>query len=275
MGIYISGVKGLPEQVQENKEKIKEIQEEIEGIDFDEIRALEDQVAENTQDINNMEGTIGTQNIAITQLGGRVDDLEAKTQEITRDSDNNITQVGEDLHVKGNITLDNAKSIILGNDGHNAIESSGNGNSYFDFDSQDNPEIGSDGNIYKFTDTGITLNGTPVGGATLYQHNIRITSFNYSNCDIRLVIINDSPTAMTREELTTYLSSKYSNDTNKALAVSGTYLTNYIVYKLYTSGNNTYISLVYFDSGNSTLAIDTANSNNNNIYITDNVVQLS
>ena len=41
MGIYISGVKGLPEQVQQNKEDIKTIQDEIEGIDFETIRALE------------------------------------------------------------------------------------------------------------------------------------------------------------------------------------------------------------------------------------------
>lgn len=112
MAIYISGVKGLPEQVQENKENIKTIQEEIEGIDFDHIRELDDQVAENTGDINNLEGAIGVQNIAIESINDTIDDnlkprietLENKTTAISYDSQNNpLTTIDSSAKVNGNI----------------------------------------------------------------------------------------------------------------------------------------------------------------------------
>lgn len=109
MAIYISGVKGLPEQVQENKENIKTIQEEIEGIDFEAIRELEEQVAENTQDINNLEGSVGVQNIAIADHEERLDTLEpkvsaleSKTTQISYDEDNDLTGIGTVVKVHGN-----------------------------------------------------------------------------------------------------------------------------------------------------------------------------
>lgn len=111
MAIYISGVKGLPEQVQENKENIKTIQEEIEGIDFEHIRELDDQVAENTGDINNLEGAIGVQNIAIESINDTIDDnlkprietLENKTTTISYDSVSGDTTIDGSLKVNGNI----------------------------------------------------------------------------------------------------------------------------------------------------------------------------
>ena len=269
MGIYISGVKGLPEQVQENKENIKDIQEEIEGIDFDAIHNLENQVAENTQDINNMEGTIGTQNIAITNLGGRVDDLEDKTETITRDSDNNTTQVGEDLNVEGNISLGNGKSIILGTDGHNSIESSGNANSYFDFDSSDNPEAVSNGNVYKFTDTVITLNGTPIGGKTLYQHNLKIG--DSSNLIATMTLITDSSTALTsRTTIRDILSAKGLDSSAKLIMGSGVFFPDMPIIGFYASGS--YLSVRYYNTNTST---ESSFNITNAQTITDTVVEIS
>ena len=173
MGIYISGVKGLPEQVQENKENIKTIQDEIEGIDFDEIRALEDQVVENTQDINNIEGTIGTQNIAITNLGGRVDTLEAKTSEITKSATTtNISGtttlfnvvVGSTLATQGDIEVN--RSILMSYDEGSKMELDINSGTYYGFNNDEQVEIHSDGDVYKFTSSGITLNDNPIGGGS-------------------------------------------------------------------------------------------------------------
>ena len=109
MAIYISGVKGLPEQVQENKENIKAIQDEIEGIDFEAIRELEEQVAENTEDINNLEGSVGVQNIAISDHEERLDTLEpkvsaleTKTSQIAYVEDNDSTNIGTSVKIYGN-----------------------------------------------------------------------------------------------------------------------------------------------------------------------------
>ena len=197
MGIYISGVKGLPEQVQENKENIKDIQEEIEGIDFDAIHNLENQVAENTQDINNMEGTIGTQNIAITNLGGRVDDLEDKTQDISRQGsmlyiDTGSVVLNADLGFEDsgvNIKLNNE------NNGINKIVSAQDSNNFIDFDSSNNVHIMSDGGEYEFRDDTIYVNSSPIGGSTLYEHNIH--AIKTAGGRIFMTIINDSPTPYT------------------------------------------------------------------------------
>lgn len=223
MGIYISGVKGLPEQVQENKEKIKTIEEEIEGIDFDEIRALEDQVVENTQDINNMEGTIGTQNIAITNLGGRVDDLETKTQDITRQGsmlyiDTNEVVLNADLAFEADAT----HKIKLNNEdnGGDKIVSAQDSNNYIDFDSSNNLHIMSDGGEYEFSGDQILVNGTPIGGGSMSYITI-----NYSGSyEMELCLsINKDDFPTSGGNLRSYINALGFNAYTKLLPCRGRY----------------------------------------------------
>lgn len=227
MGIYISGVKGLPEQVQENKEKIANIEEDIADIDWDAIHNLENQVAENTQDINNMEGTIGTQNIAITNLGGRVDDLETKTSEITKSATaTNISGtttlynvvVGANLATQGDIEVN--RSIVMSYDEGSKMELDINSTTYYGFNNDEQAEIHSVGDVYKFTSTGITLNGNPIG-TKLYEHNINYNETN--NLYWCLTIITDSATPLTFNEVISYLYNKGFRARESAKVCSGQY----------------------------------------------------
>ena len=237
MGIYISGVKGLPEQVQENKENIKDIQEEIEGIDWDAIHNLENQVAENTQDINNMEGTIGTQNIAITQLGGRTDDLEDKTQDISRQGSTLYIDTGEVvLNADLGFEADSGSDIKLNNeaDSPNKIVSAQDSNNFIDFDSSNNVHIMSDGGEYEFSGDQILVNGTPIGGGgTDY---VSITYSGSYNLNLTL----STPKGMLATSggnLRPTLYSKGFNANGKNLACNGVYMdsnnTPFIVIGLY------------------------------------------
>lgn len=229
MGIYISGVKGLPEQVQENKEKIATIEEEISGIDWDAIHNLENQVAENTQDINNMEGTIGTQNIAITQLGGRVDDLEDKTQDITRQGSMLYIDTAEVvLNADLGFEADSGSGIKLNPEDigfqPNKIESTANSNLNMYFNDS-GIVMHSNGDEYELINGTIQVNGTPIGGGTLYQHNLYIYNSTY-NVRITSTIISKSSTPFTFATLSSYLVSKGMNVNNKGLVASGLATTN-------------------------------------------------
>lgn len=174
MGIYISGVKGLPEQVQENKNKIKEVEEQIEGIDFDSIRQLQGQVAENTQDINNLEASIGVQNQAINSLNDDVDALESKTQKITYNEQSGELSIDANVNVKRiNITAAQTPltaDSMVSRDDKNAISLTGaNGELSL--------IVGRTGtqHILNFNPDGtIDIDGQPVGSKTYYNHIIKL-----------------------------------------------------------------------------------------------------
>ena len=125
MGIYISGVKGLPEQVQENKENIKDIQEDIS--DYDSVKA---QVESNRIDIG---------------------DLEDKTQDITRQGSMLYVDTAE-VVLNADLTFesDAGNDIILNNDLDTKIVSNDNSNAYVGFDSANQLYVSSDGAIYEF-----------------------------------------------------------------------------------------------------------------------------
>ena len=270
MGIYISGVKGLPEQVQENKENIKDIQEEISGIDWDAIHNLENQVAENTQDINNMEGTIGTQNIAITQLGGRVDDLEDKTQDITRQgSQLYIDTASVCLNADLTFESDAGNDIVLNNDLDTKIVSSGNSSAYIGFDSGNRLYISSDTAEYEFSEDTIKVNGTPIG-KTFYQHNIMVLSGTDA---IVFTITNNSNTQFTFDTLKTYINNNGFVDTTHLYPISG----------VAVSGTNTRPAVgLYYDMMQDNLYIRYKSANttwadnpfNTTITLTDTVIEL-
>lgn len=263
MGIYISGVKGLPEQVQENKEKIATIEEEIEGIDFDAIHNLENQVAENTQDINNMEGTIGTQNIAITQLGGRVDDLEGKTQDITRQGSSLYVDTGE-VVLNADLTFEteSGSDIKLNpeDSGYsvNKIESTGNSNLDIHFNDSA-VVVNSGGAEYEFINNTIQVNGTPIGrGGSDY---ITITYSGSYNLHLTL----STPKGMldtSGGNLRPTLYSKGFNANGKNLACNGLYMdsnnTPFVVIGLYALSS----SLVAYGYDPSTGAFSTKTLSN-------------
>ena len=245
MGIYISGVKGLPEQVQQNKEDIKTIQDEIEGIDFETIRALETQVGENTQDINNLEAAIGVQNQAINGLKDDVDALETKTQKITYNEDTGKTNIDSYTIINGDLDTDNV--AVAGNGTFQNANGSG-----LHFQEGANDDIltiaNNDGatrhSLQSDGSGNLTLDGNPVGGTTLYQHNIRIYNQVAGNYIIQaqITIIDENNTPYTSiNELKTYLTAKGYTAYNKALMASGVYID--------LSANNTgNILSIYFET---------------------------
>lgn len=201
MGIYISGVKGLPEQVQENKEKIATIEEEIEGIDFDAIHNLENQVAENTQDIDDLQQGQGVQDTAINAVASKTSALNQSATTLTVDSN---------LDVSGNIsfTEDDSGNIELNNEtnGGNRIVSKQDSNNYISFDSSNCLHIMSDGGEYEFNEDEIKVNGTPIGGGkSIYNHNIYVSTTSNNNFLGSINFYSDSNTPLTsRGDLCAY-----------------------------------------------------------------------
>ena len=229
MGIYISGVKGLPEQVQENKNKIKEVEEQIEGIDFEAVRQLQGQVAENTQDINNLEASIGVQNQAINSLNDDVDALESKTQKITYNEQSGELTIDANVNVKRiNITAAQTPltaDSMVSRDDKNAISLTGaNGELSL--------IVGRTGtqHILNFnTDGTIDIDGQPVGAKPLYMHDIYINikdTANFTNYFLMLKIINDSSEAFTFDTLKAYIAD------GTIIQVSGGAVDNNNIYKL-------------------------------------------
>lgn len=215
MGIYISGVKGLPEQVQENKNKIKEVEEQIEGIDFEAVRQLQGQVAENTQDINNLEASIGVQNQAINGLDQRLTTAEGT-----------ITNQGDAITtLENNVGALQTKTQSMSYD------------DYFGFTSLNDGFVSVAGaNTLLFTDAGLKLNGQDVG-KTYYWHNIRTDNGSYV-----LNILTTRSTAFTLEDLALYLYTK-------GIRQGGRYSPIYMEYLTRSSGSNSYYLGVFSDDG--------------------------
>ena len=206
MGIYISGVKGLPEQVQANKEDIKTIQEEIEGIDFEEIRQLEAQVGENTQDINNLEASIGVQNQAINGLKDRADALESKTQLMTYNSDLSMTDFRNSIEVADDVY---ARNVRVEGDG-SIVNTSQSGMHFKEGANDDTLTIANNDGatphyLHFNADGTLDIDGSPVGGgASLYQHNISLYAQDVS---VRLIfnVINTDATPFTKSSIMAYI----------------------------------------------------------------------
>lgn len=215
MAIYISGVKGLPEQVQENKENIKTIQEEIEGIDFEAIRQLEEQVAENTGDINNLEGSVGVQNIAIADHEERLDTLEpkvsaleSKTSQIAYDSDNDSTNIGASVKVYGNGEIEARQLTALDTHYKDGEISNGVSGIYLVQDGLTAVRIFNNNSgtnhILDFNDDGsLEVDGNPVG-TKYYRH---IIGFTDSIAFYSFEVISTQATAYTNDTLLAYLQS--------------------------------------------------------------------
>ena len=254
MAIYISGVKGLPEQVQENKENIKAIQEEIEGIDFEEIRELEAQVEENTQDINNLEGSVGVQNIAISDHEERLDTLEpkvsaleTKTSQIAYDEDNDSTNIGTSVKIYGNGKIEARQLDALDTHYKDAEISNGESGIYLVQDGLTavrifNSHSGTTHTLDFNDDGSLEVDGQAVG-KTYYEHNICLSYDSSSNAwtHIFIQIENDDPTPFTAQTLINYLYDKGFTTNKKSHVASGWFnklSSAYIVSGLYAVNKN-------------------------------------
>ena len=226
MGIYISGVKGLPEQVQENKNKIKEVEEQIEGIDFDAIRELQDQVAENTQDINNLEASIGVQNQAINGLKDRADALERTTQLMSYNDDLSMTDFRNSIEVADDVY---ARNVRVEGDG-SIVNTTQSGMHFKEGANDDTLTIANNDGatphyLHFNADGTLDIDGQPVGGgSTLYEHNIGVV---YASTTLKLCLLSDRSTAYsTIGQIAKYLNGKGLNAASKQHVASGAYVEN-------------------------------------------------
>ena len=243
MGIYISGVKGLPEQVQKNKEDIKTIQDDIEGIDWDSIHNLENQVAENTQDIDDLQQGQGVQDTAINAVASKTSALNQSATTLTVDSN---------LSVEGNIGFNNDDSgnIELNNEtnGGNKIVSKQDSNNYIDFDSSNNLHIMSDGGEYEFSNDQILVNGTAIGGGSNTYLTIKYSGVY--EIDLALSINKDDfPTA--GGNIRSYLNSLGFTSADKVLTCNGYYSNpdKHVVIGIYGTSTNLYIKAIKLTDG--------------------------
>ena len=246
MGIYISAVKGLPEQVQENKEDIKTIKEEIEGIDFEEIRQLEGQVAENTQDINNLEASIGVQNQAINGLKDRADALESKTQLMAYNGDLSMTDFRNSIEVADDVYASNVRVV-----GDGSIVNTTQSGFHFKEGANDdtltiaNNDGATPHYLHFNADGTLDIDGNAVGGKPLYQHFINITLSGLSASFVLKLVLEQS-TALSDTDLKDILynngfrnSSNYLN-VNDYVSIDLANSTFIKMVGLYTSGGSVY-----------------------------------
>ena len=271
MGIYISGVKGLPEQVQANKEDIKTIKEEIEGIDFEEIRQLENQVAENTQDINNLEASIGVQNQAINGLKDRADALESKTQLMSYNDDLSKTDFRNSIEVADGVY---ATSLNVVGDG-TIVNANGSGLHFQEGANDDTLTIANnDGAVQHFlhfnADGTLDIDGQPVGGGNKYRHNIVIYVASTYDAVCSFIIDNNDNTALNYNNIRQYIYDKAGD--SGFYHATGYYKGSDEGYIISVSCNSTSITCRYYDFATNTIKGHTMNVSVANV--SDNVISL-
>lgn len=262
MGIYISGVKGLPEQVQENKNKIKEVEEQIEGIDFEAVRELQGQVAENTQDINNLEASIGVQNQAINGLKDRADALESKTQKITYDEDTGKTTIDSYTIINGDVDCDNV--AVAGN----GTFQNANGSGLHFQEGPNDDEValtnreGQTPHYLTITaDGNLTFDDQPVGN-TYYQHHITWATGSNYGAELVFDVVNTDRTLFTATTFCAYLNDKGIINTSTALKMNNIILnaidnTLYFLTGFYRySANSIRIQARKTDGSSSNITVD-------------------
>lgn len=271
MGIYISGVKGLPEQVQANKEDIKTIKEEIEGIDFEEIRQLEEQVGENTQDINNLEASIGVQNQAINGLKDRADALERTTQLITYNSDYGMTDFRNSIEVADDVY---ARNVRVEGDG-SIVNTTQSGFHFKEGANDDTLTIANNDGatphyLHFNADGTLDIDGNPVGGGDVYRHNIVLSKFGGTACEVAFVIENSSDQAFTNDKLKTYMNANHDNWT-KGLSVSGHQGNNIFMFIFASQANAMDARMFYISNGALTVSDIVSGYASSALTITDTV----
>lgn len=284
MGIFQNeAIRSLPEQVEKNKEDIKDILDILENID-------PDQVATILSDIASLQAEQVTQNLAI---GSNASNIANNTTAINNEKTAREDVVG--VNVAGNTYLKTAtpnKQILIDNNGIISITSSTfvealasnhvriatdnasvkadeNNGVIIEVDS-DNPKTltlkpngdfeVSNGHILKFDTTGaITIDGHPIGGGggtQLYQHNIIFTygitiSGTTYQAIFRLSIINQSSNNLTKEDIGTWLLTNGFSGGNE-IHIDGELSVNGILWKCYIGTLNGTVLMLSYWNGSST-----------------------
>lgn len=257
-------IRSLPEQVEKNKEDIKEINDILENID-------PDQVATILSDIASLQAEQVTQNLAI---GSNASNITANTTAISNEKTAREDVVG--VNVAGNTYLKTAtpnKQILINNDGiisltsSNFVEALANNFVRLSTDNAsvkadenngviievdgDNPKTitlkpngdfeVSNGHILKFDTSGaITIDGQPIGGggggSQLYQHNVNVTIATYNVC---FSFISQSSTPITtKNEIRDFLVNSGLNNTTKLLSATGYHQGGGPIFGIYSSGSS-------------------------------------
>lgn len=253
MGIYRNeNVNSLPEQVQENKENIKQINEILENID-------PEQVATILSDISALKAEQVVQNTAIgantTAIGDNTtlinNEKTARKALIDVDASGN-TQVKSTTGKTAGVASDTASfvdsadsGIAVSNTGITLTTDKEDDAHQVRFDNSGNFQV-SNGHVLEFDNTGsITIDGQPIGGggggSQLYRHSITI----YSSTIRRYCfdIISQSATPISSiADVKTYLTTNSYTTNTKILPCTGWEKSegNYIVYGLYMSGSDLY-----------------------------------
>lgn len=94
MGILITSYKSLPEQVEANKEKCADLQEQINNIDTHEIDEIKQQVEDNTHDITSLTNGLSVTNGLVAnhtqRLNGLDTELGNKVDKVTQYSNSKV-----------------------------------------------------------------------------------------------------------------------------------------------------------------------------------------
>jgi len=265
MGIYRNeNVKSLPEQVQENKENIKQINEILENIDpeqvatiLSDIQALKAEqvvqntaIGSNTQNTSNNTTAINNEKTTRESVVGvdAFDNTYLKTaspnKQIIIENDGSISLKSNDdnvliLHPNGLVQLITADAVVECN-ANEGVKIKAN-------DSSENPyelalkntgdfEV-KNGHALKFDTTGaLTIDGQPIGGggggSQLYRHCITINQ-QTAGSEIQMsfdIISSSNEVLNTKEKIATYLNTKSLNSITSCLSISGYYYDGYNMY---------------------------------------------
>lgn len=291
MGIYRNeNVKSLPEQVQENKKNIKQINEILENID-------PDQVATILSDISALKAEQVVQNTAIganqTAIGNNTtainNEKTAREALIDLDASGN-TQVKSATGKTAGVASDTASfvdsadsGIAVANTGITLTTDKEDDAHQVKFDNSGNFQV-SNGHVLEFDNTGaITIDGRPIGGGggvQLYQHNIKIYFKDTSNGHISITttFISQSATPLASLiDLYNYLYNNNFTNIQQILSASGFYnfmtaTTLRSIYGLVALSGQ--VNIVYFKEPITTSTIEDWNAIYSGCSVFDNVITL-
>lgn len=277
MGFLLTSYNSLPEQVEANKEKCKDLQEQIDNIDTHEIEEVKAQVQTNTQNISNLTQGLGVTNTAlnavtldVNDLKPRVTNLETKTSNMSKSGVD--TAFSHSVNVEGSINVGtdiNAEGVITGSV---LVADNDQGEGRFAIDNDGNMTLYNPANAGKLITTGNIEEYAPQ--TRLYRHVIHFSKGSYFTFEI----INKSATPFTTETLASHLyNASYTRTSNAGIGlVNFSNKDNIYMGQLYSGdGTSLYFNCARFLLSASSGATVTLSSNSGNITtITDSVTEL-
>lgn len=226
MGFLLTSYNSLPEQVEANKEKCKDLQTQINNIDTHEIEEVKAQVQTNTQNISNLTQGLGVTNTALNAVTEDVNDLKPRvtalqTKTLNMSNDGLDTRFSHSVSVEESINVGtdvNAEGVIKG-----AVLVADNdlGEGRFAIDDDGDMSLYNPPNAGKLITTGNIEEYAPE--TKFYNHNIMlyVGSTSTPTAYTRLHIINKQATAMTGADLRTWLSN---NGYGSRISTAGLYV---------------------------------------------------